>query len=150
MTTSEPTLSLLAWLTASARHPVHFVRASLCQGWQNERALHPHAPKVVDEPDILLLILDTHPTGATISWSSEEEVRGGGQAARDRVQHHRLNAPRERSGICCGTSAPTMPFCSMSSRQRTNLSFGTAPAFSFFEHHRCFPECRQRQPNQHP
>lgn len=58
-------------------------------------------------------------------------MQGGGEAARDRVRHHRLGAPRERSGICCGTSALTMPFRSVSSRQRTNLSFGTAPAFSF-------------------
>ncbi|KAH9163119.1 hypothetical protein EDB89DRAFT_584428 [Lactarius sanguifluus] len=46
MMTSELTLSSLAWLTASTnytRHPVRCVGASLCQGWQYERALHLHA-----------------------------------------------------------------------------------------------------------
>ncbi|KAH9062515.1 hypothetical protein EDB83DRAFT_2602861 [Lactarius deliciosus] len=57
MTTSLPTLSSLAWLTASAtmhaRHPVRFVVvASLCQGRQYERALHPRSHDQLVEEEV--------------------------------------------------------------------------------------------------
>ncbi|KAH9014512.1 hypothetical protein EDB84DRAFT_1529265 [Lactarius hengduanensis] len=112
MTTSEPTLSLLAWLTASARHPV---RSNLCQGRQNERALHPHA---------------TQGRRRARRFTALRRCK-----AEDKRHVFVFNiidlVPRKSAQASAVVPpAPTMPFRSVSSRQRTNLSFGTAPAFS--------------------
>ncbi|KAH9015555.1 hypothetical protein EDB84DRAFT_774363 [Lactarius hengduanensis] len=59
------------------------------------------------------------------------QVQGGGQAACVHAQHYRLGATRECLSMRCSISAPTMPFRSVGSHQRTILFLSTALTFSF-------------------
>ncbi|KAH9023617.1 hypothetical protein EDB85DRAFT_1894723 [Lactarius pseudohatsudake] len=74
-------------------------------------------PKVVDEVDMLLLVLNAMGTTQpepTTSWPGRK-----------------LGATRECLSMRCSISAPTMPFHSVGSHQRTILFLSTALAFSF-------------------
>ncbi|KAH8977794.1 hypothetical protein EDB86DRAFT_1031518 [Lactarius hatsudake] len=89
---------------------------------------------VVDEIGVLLLVLDGHDPAGPNNQLAGEEVRGF--EAEDKwlvfVPSIIDSVPREEYlGMRCGTSAPTMPFRSVGSHQRTIRFLSSALEFSF-------------------
>ncbi|KAH9027817.1 hypothetical protein EDB85DRAFT_2148311 [Lactarius pseudohatsudake] len=92
MTTSEPTLSSLAWLTVFTT--VHDIPPAV-----SEQA------SVVDEASVLLLVLDAPPGRATASLAEEERCKVEGTRCRAGMPRHSLKDLRPMT--------PTMPFPSV-------------------------------------
>ena len=138
--------------------------------------------KVVDEADVVLLVLDAHgPAGAGAGcrrYAGARRRTSGSCSCPIRLVRSRLSpsryalqhswidlVPRENAQLKhLRPMTPTMPFRSVGSRQRTSLSFGTAPMISsaFSEcvykpsaaqiiivGRRGLPERLRRQPTQH-
>ncbi|KAH8979646.1 hypothetical protein EDB86DRAFT_2835763 [Lactarius hatsudake] len=82
-------------------------------------------PKVVDEIDVLLLVLHGHDPAGANNQLAGEEVR------RFEAEDKWLVFVPNIVGMRCGTSAPTMPFRSVGSHQRTIFFLSTALEFSF-------------------
>ncbi|KAF9220629.1 P-loop containing nucleoside triphosphate hydrolase protein [Gyrodon lividus] len=135
---SEPTLSSLAMLASSAEQEQGGDPSSSASPAQKTkeqirrhyvRSLH----KVIDESDIVILVLDARDPEGCRSRLVEEEVRRRESEGKKLVLV--LNkidlVPRENAQHWLRYLrhyTPTLPFRSVSSNQRSNLSSATAPA----------------------
>ncbi|KAH9027787.1 hypothetical protein EDB85DRAFT_1892808 [Lactarius pseudohatsudake] len=96
MTTSEPTLSSLAWLTVSTT--VHDIPPAV-----SEQA------SVVNEASVLLLVLDAPPDQATASLAEEERCKVEGTRCRAGMPRHSLKNLRAMTLTMPFPSVPDQP-----------------------------------------
>ena len=153
---SEPTLSSLARLAAASALTHDVSSAASDESGKRKEQVRRHyiqtLHRVVDEAHVVLLVLYACDPAGCRSRLVEEEgrrARGGGQAVRVCVnkigaRERSISRPSEYLFVCrvdlvprenaqawlkhLRHTAPTLPFRSAGSHQRTKFSSGTAPA----------------------
>ena len=133
---SEPTISSLAEASTSVEDDIDPPSSADVRQKTKEQARRHYIRmlhRVIDESDIILLVLDARDPEGCRSRLVEEEVRRRESEGKKLV--FVLNkvdlVPKDNAQAWLRYlrhSAPTLPFRSASSHQRTNLSSTTAPA----------------------